>query len=160
VMAGAAAAQNAPDSSTETQPPARQQRRSRNLIDRWNQMSPAERERELAKLPPERAAAIRERIRKYNEMPHADKEALREGYDIFAQLPAEKQELVRQSLREFRRLPQDRQDEVHRAFMELRVLPEAQRTARLNSEEFHGKFTMMERQILTVVSENLAVPAN
>src|ERR1700728_3253791 len=52
---------------------------ARNPIDRWNQMSPEERERELAKLPPERARKIRERIRRYNQLPPREKQGPRGG---------------------------------------------------------------------------------
>ena len=69
IVLAAAAAAGAPRSASDEPgaqtgaPPAR------NPIDRWNRMSPEERERELAKLPPERARLIRERIRRYNQLP-------------------------------------------------------------------------------------------
>ena len=95
VLAFAAAAAVAGEPTVASGKPAGSQ--ARNPIDRWNQMSPEERERELAKLPPERARQIRERIRRYNQLPPREKQALREGYRKFSQLPPEKQEIVRQS---------------------------------------------------------------
>jgi hypothetical protein len=128
---------------------------ARNPIDRWNQMSPEERERELAKLPPERARQIRERIRRYNQLPPREKQALREGYRKFSQLPPEKQEIVRQSLRDFRQLPLERRPLVRGEIGRLRALPEAQRGARMNSEEFRSQFSPRERQIIVNITEYL-----
>src|SRR5450631_3317206 len=88
--------------------PHAQQSLAANAIDRWNQMSPEERERELAKLPPARAKLIRQRIRRYNQMHPDEQQALRERYQTFSQLPAEKQQTIRARLREFRQLPQER----------------------------------------------------
>jgi len=126
-------------------PPAQ---RARNAIDRWNQMSPEERERELAKLPPERAQQIRERIRRYNQLPPWEKQALRERYQKFAQLPPEKQEIVRRSVRAFRDLPVDRRRLVREEIGRLRALPEGQRNARLSSAEFRSQFSPPERQLI------------
>jgi hypothetical protein len=128
---------------------------ARTPIDRWNQMSPEERERELAKLPPERARQIRERIRRYNQLPPQVKRALREGYQKFAELPPDKQEIVRQRMREFRELPLERRPLVRREIGQLRALPEAQRVSRMNSEEFRGQFSPQEQEIIRDMTEYL-----
>jgi predicted Fe-S protein YdhL (DUF1289 family) len=133
------------------------QRPARNSIDRWNQMSPAERERQLARLPPEQARRIRERIRQYNQLPPREKQDLRERYQRFLQLPHAKQELIRSRIREFRQLSPERRQAVQRAFKQLRDLPEAQRRARLDSPEF-SDLSPQERQILADVTEYLAIP--
>ena len=150
VLAFAAAAREPTVASDKPAAP-----QARNPIDRWNQMSPEERERELAKLPPERARRIRERIRRYNQLPPREKQALREGYRKFAQLPPDKQEIVRQSLRDFRQLPLERRPLVRQEIGRLRALPEAQRGARLNSEEFRSQFSPRERQIILNITEYL-----
>jgi hypothetical protein len=124
-------------------------------IDRWNRMSPEERERELAKLPPERARLIRQRIRRYNQMNEQEKEGLRDRYEIFSQLPAEKQQIVRQRLGEFRQLPVARRPVVHGEVQHLRSLPDAQREARLNSDEFRSRFSPQEQQIIHDLTEYL-----
>jgi Protein of unknown function (DUF3106) len=124
-------------------------------IDRWNGMSPEERERELAKLPPSRARAIRQRIQRYNQMHPEEQQALRERYQTFSQLPPEKQQIVRARLREFRQLPQGRRQLVHREVVELRLLPEAQRQARINGAEFRGRFSPQEQQIIRDLSTYL-----
>ena len=119
-----------------------------NSIDRWNRMSPDERERELAKLPPARARLIRQRIRRYNQMSPAEQQALRERYQAFSQLPPQRKQVIRQRLREYRQLPQERHPPVHAEVVQLRQMPEAQRQARLNSDEFRSKFSPQEQQII------------
>jgi len=126
-----------------------------NSIDRWNRMSPEERERELAKLPPARARLIRQRIRRYNQMSPEQQQALRERYQEFSSLPPDKQQTVRGSLGEFRKLSTDRKVAVHRAVMEMRTLSEPQRQARMNSEEFRNSFSPVEQQIIRDLSTYL-----
>jgi hypothetical protein len=143
--AGPARSQQGPDRPTAGPPQA-------NPIDRWNRMSPEERERELAKLPPARARAIRQRIWRYNHMRPEEQQALRQRYQTFSQLPPDKQQVVRQRLREFHQLPPGRQPQVHREVVQLRSLPEGQRQARMNSDEFRGRFSPQERQIIRDLS--------
>jgi hypothetical protein len=123
-----------------------------NSIDRWNRMSPEERERELAKLPPARARLIRQRIRRYNQMNPDEQQALRERYQTFSQLPPAKQQIIRERLREFRLLPVARLPIVHGEVEQLRLLPEVQRQAFLNSEEFRTKYSPKEQQIIRDLS--------
>ena len=118
-------------------------------------MSPEDRERELAKLPPARARLIRQRIWRYNHMRPEEQQALRERYQTFSQLPPDKQQIVRDRLRDLHQLPQARQPLVHREVEQLRSLPEAQRQARMNSDEFRGRFSPQERQIIRDISAYL-----
>jgi hypothetical protein len=127
-----------------------------NAIDRWNRMSPEERERELAKLPPARARLIRQRIARYNQMRPEDRKALRDRYETFSHLPPDKQQIVRDRLREFHQLPHDRQPPVHREVEHLRSLPEAQRQARMNGDEFRAQFSPQEQQIIRDLTTYLA----
>jgi hypothetical protein len=126
-----------------------------NSIDRWNRMSPEERERELAKLPPARARLIRQRIRRYNQMNPDEQQALRERYQTFSQLPPGKQQVIRERLREFRLLPVARRPIVHGEVEQLRLLPEAERQAFLKSEDFRSKYSPQEQQIIRDLSTYL-----
>ena len=126
-----------------------------NSIDRWNRMSPEERERELAKLPPARARLIRQRIRRYNQMNPGEQQALRERYQTFSQLPPERQQVVRERLQEFRQLPVARRPIVHAEVEQIRLLTDAQRQARLNSDEFRGRYSPQEQQIIRDLSTYL-----
>jgi hypothetical protein len=126
-----------------------------NSIDRWNRMSPAERERQLAKLPPDRARMIRQRILRYNQMNPEEQQALRERYQTFSQLPPDKQEIIRERLREFRTLPRLRRPVVHGEVEQLRLMPEAQRQTRMNSDEFRNRYSPQEQQIIRDLSTYL-----
>jgi hypothetical protein len=155
VLAAAAAGVAAGQQTAVSDEPAAPQAQARNPIDRWNRMSPEERERELAKLPPERARQIRERIRRYNQLSPQVKQVLRERYQKFAQLPPDKQAIVRQSMQGFRQLPPERRPLVRREIAQIRALPEAQRGARMNSEDFRGQFSPQEQQIIRGITEFL-----
>jgi len=147
ILLGVAAAapsrcQQQPDRPTAQAQPAA------NAIDRWNRMSPEDRERELAKLPPARARLIRERIWRYNHMQPAEQQALRQRYQTFSQLSPDEQQTVRERLRELRQLPAARRPIVHREVQQLRLLPDAQRQARINGDEFRSRFSPQEQQII------------
>lgn len=146
--AGPARSQQEPERSAGQRPAA-------NPLDRWNRMTPEERERELAKLPPERAKLIRQRIWWYNQMHPEEKQVLGRRYQTFSQLPPEKRQIVRQRLSEFRQLPVARQPVVHREVEQVRLLPEGQRQARMNSAEFRSRFSPEERQIIRDLSTYL-----
>ncbi|MFN7992823.1 MAG: DUF3106 domain-containing protein [Bryobacteraceae bacterium] len=146
-----AVAAPAPDSAAT-------KRSARNPIERWNQMTPEERERELAKLPPARARIIRERIRRYNQLPEPEREALTERYRHFAELPADKQQVVRERLRQFRQLPAARRPLVHAEVVRLRGLSEADRRAQLNGADFRSRFSPDEQQIIRDITENFPTP--
>ena len=135
--------------------PARSQPPPANPIDRWNRMSPAERERELAMLPPARARLIRQRIWRYNHMRPEEQEALRQRYESFSQLPPDQRQIVRERLRELRQLPPARRQVVHREVEQLRLLPEDRRQARRNSDEFRSRFSPQEQQIIRDLSAYL-----
>jgi hypothetical protein len=139
-------------SQQEHDKPPAQQSLVENSIDRWNRMSPEERERELAKLPPERAKLIRQRIRRYNQMHPEEQQALRQRYETFSQLPPERQQIIRERLREFRQLPMTRKVLVHREVEQLRLLPEAQHSDRMNNDEFRSRFSPQEQQIIRDLS--------
>jgi len=135
--------------------PARSQPPPANPIDRWNRMSPAERERELAMLPPARARLIRQRIWRYNHMRPEEQQALRQRYQSFSQLPPDKQQTVRERLSELRQLPPARRQIVYREVEQLRLLPQARRQARSNSDQFRSRFSPQEQQIIRDLSTYL-----
>jgi hypothetical protein len=151
----AAASPDGAPSSPPERPAGRQAQAAPNSIERWNEMSPEERERELAKLPPDRARIIRQRIRYYNSLPADEKQALSKRYEVFSQLPAEKQEIVRQRLRDYHQLPAERRERVTNWVRRFRSMTEAQRRATLNSEEFRSRFSPTEQDIIRDISTML-----
>src|SRR5579862_9740874 len=149
----AAAAGATPPQQAQDKPAAEDTRP--NAIDRWNQMSPEERERELAKLPPARARVIRERIARYNQMPPDQKNEMRGRLEEFRELPPEKQEIVRQRRQELLKLPPERRRLVRSEFERIRLLPEPARRAEYKLPEFRSRFSPAEQQMIHDLSENL-----
>jgi hypothetical protein len=126
-------------------------------IDRWFRMTPEERERELAKLPPERARLIRQQLMRYSEMSSEEKTEFRERYQLLMRLPPALRQLVRQRLEEFRELSPARRTAVHDQVLALRALPVEQRAARLDSDEMQSRFSAQERQIIRDLAEYLDI---
>jgi predicted Fe-S protein YdhL (DUF1289 family) len=125
-------------------------------LDRWNSMSPEQRERALEKLPPDRQRQIRQRLERFNSLPKEEQDRLRRRYERFSSLPPDKQQLVRKQIRNWSQLPDDRRPVVSREFEQLRRMTPEERQARLASDEFRGRYSPKEQQILTDLSDNLA----
>jgi hypothetical protein len=132
--------------------PPRPPRSNQNVVDRLSRMPEAQRERVLAKLPPDRKARIEKRLERYNRLSQAEKDRLRAQAELFHSLPPEKQEAVRTNFRSFRNLPDDRRGPVREELRQLRGMSEEERKARMDTEEFRSKYSADERHIL----ENLS----
>ncbi|MFB3825504.1 MAG: DUF3106 domain-containing protein [Bryobacteraceae bacterium] len=122
-------------------------------LDRWNQMSPAQRDRALAKLPPDRQKSMIQRLDEFNRLPEAEKNRLRQRYARFSQMPQEKQELLRRQMRSFNQVPPDRRRVLAREIQNLRRLSDDDRRARVASEDFRGRYSAEEQQMLQDLSE-------
>lgn len=127
-------------------------------LDRWNQMSPEERQRELKKLPPERQKQIQERVDEFNHLPQEEQQRLRERYARFSQLSPERQDIVRRQIRRFNELDAERRRIVGQELTHLRGVPEADRRARINSEDFRTRFSLSEQQLIEDLSQILPTP--
>jgi hypothetical protein len=128
------------------------------VIDRWLQLTPQQRERALAKLPPDRQRPIRERLDRWNKLTPQEKERLRMRYDQFSHLPPDRQALVRRQIQNFAKMPNDRRPFVSKELDSLRRLPDSDLRARVNSEEFRSRFSPREQEILRDLAENMAAP--
>jgi hypothetical protein len=117
-------------------------------IERWMRLSPEQRERALDKLAPERRQRIEERIRQYEQLSPQERQALRERYDRFRQLPPQKQNQARALFRRFSALPADRRQALQHELRQLRSMPEADRRARVASEDFRNRFSPSDQQML------------
>jgi hypothetical protein len=126
-------------------------------FERFSRMSPEQRERMLDRLPPDRRAAVKERIQRFNDLPPDAKKRLGAQFDHFRQLPPEQQDVVRKTFREFKELPRERRAEIRRELHKLRRISSPERQARLASEEFRRKFNSGEQNILETLSHLLGV---
>jgi predicted Fe-S protein YdhL (DUF1289 family) len=127
-------------------------------LDRWNSMSPEQRERALQKLPPERQQQIRRRLERFNSLPKEEQDRLRSRYERFSSLPPDRQQTVRRQIRNWSQLPDERRPVVSREFDQLRRLTPEERQARIQSDEFRARFSPHEQRILSDLSDNLALP--
>jgi len=99
-------------------------------LDRFTNMSPKEREKELSKLPPQRRAVFEQRLEQYQR------------------LTPEQRANVRQRVEEMESLPKDRQNAVKQEIQRLSALPPAQRRKELDSEAFNQKFSPDEQALV------------
>ena len=134
-------------------PPAA--RKQGSPLERLNNMTPEERQRALAKLPPERRQRLEKALERYNRMDPAQRQALEKRYETFRNLPPERQEEARKVFRQFQNLPAERKPELQREFVILRGMNSKERDRRLNSAEIQRNFQPHERKILDQFSDLL-----
>lgn len=151
-----------PSARLPKQPPAHPQPSAKDKtspaqapIEEFARMSPEERQKALANLPPERAEKLRKQLNDYNNMTPQQQAAAREQLNAFRNLPPEHQEKLRKAFSKFSGEPADRQQEMRQELNQLRGLPEAERKARLNSAEFKDRFNNNERKIVHEMSDLL-----
>ena len=124
--------------------PAGAGKNKRTIIDRWNRMSPEEQQKFLAKFPPDKRKQVEAQLNRFKNLPPEE----RSRPQTFSQLPPEKQNQARRAWAQFGKLPKDRQPLLRDEFENLRTMPEAERNARINSDEFRNKYNANEQGIL------------
>jgi Protein of unknown function (DUF3106) len=144
-----AAAQNHPREERPAKPqPLRTPRPRPTILDRLEQMSPEERRRALAQLPPARRKLIEQRLNRYESLSPAQREQLRRQYDRFRQLSPEKQEAARQLFRKFNNLPVERRRTLRQEARRLNWMNESERQARVNSPDFRTRYSPEEQRMV------------
>src|SRR5260370_36095295 len=103
-----------------------QAKNRRTIVDRWNRMSPEERQKLLAKLPPDRRQKIEEQLNQYKNLTPEQRKDMRTRLQMFNQLPPEKQTQARRVWGQYGRRPQDRPPLLRNEFANLRSMPETQ----------------------------------
>jgi hypothetical protein len=124
-------------------PPA-PKRASDEQVEKLAQMSPAQREKALANLPPERRARIEAGIERWNK---ASPE-LKARAEMLKTLPPEQRQKIRQLSQRIQALPPSRKMAVTQELQRLRNMPEDQRQKRLNSPAIQKNFSPAEQEIL------------
>jgi len=127
-----------------------------NVVDRWNAMNPRQRERLLAKMPPERQKQLLDKVEKFNALPKQEQQMARERYDRLRKLPQEEQQVVLRDIRRFNNLPPGRQQAMNQEFLKLRQMSESERAEYLASSEFKDKFYPNEQQMIGNLSKVIA----
>jgi hypothetical protein len=99
-------------------------------LERFQRMAPADREKELAKLPPERRAQFEQRLQRFDKMPPAQREKALKRLEAFGNLTPERRTAVRQEIEH------------------LQSLPPEQRKAALSGDEIKKNFSPEEQKLL------------
>jgi Protein of unknown function (DUF3106) len=126
------------------------------IIERWSRMTPQQRDRALAKLPPERRRKIEEQLDRYQSLSPEQRDQLRFRAELFNRLPPERQDIARRLFRQFNQLPADRQALLRDEFNSLRAMPEADRRARVQSDDFSSRYNNREQMFLRQFSRLLS----
>lgn len=138
--------------------PRRKQLANRNFIERWSRLTPAEKDRALSKLPPERRREFQRKLDDYERLSPQERNALRQRFERFSAMTPEQQDRMRSLYRELRALPPERRQAVNRALRRLRDMPEADRGPLLRSETFRNRFSAEERRIINDAANLLEDP--
>jgi hypothetical protein len=123
-----------------------------NQFERLIAMPPEKRELVLEKLPPAQQQRLRQRLDQFDHLPPQQKAWRLELANRYFALPPEKQAVFAQQVQAFNRLDRDRHRAVQQELRTLWQLPEAERQARLNSEESKARFSPAELQMLSDLS--------
>jgi Protein of unknown function (DUF3106) len=100
------------------------------------------------KLPPDRQAALRERLKKFNGLTPEQRQLALKRMNFWASLtPSQRQEL-RDANQKLQGLPQDRRVAVHRALRHLRKMDPQRRQQVMDSDRFKTLFSEQEQGIL------------
>jgi hypothetical protein len=97
-------------------------------LERFQKMSPADREKELAKLPPQRRQQLEQRLERFEKLSPEQRQKLLQRLQTLHDLPPERANALRQELQK------------------LNSLPPADRKGRLNSDS--EKFSPEELKLL------------
>jgi hypothetical protein len=113
-------------------------------LEQFYKMPPAERERELAKLPADKREKIQQQLERYDRLTPEQKQQV----DRFNQLPPDVQNAFRKAYQRLQKQAPGRQDVMREELNRLRAMTPAERASRLKSSEFASQFNKNERQIL------------
>jgi phage-related protein len=125
------------------------------LLQRLAAMTPEEREKALANLPPERRENMIRRLENFRSMPPEARERATTELERLSSLPPQRQNQVRRALRQLQALPDDRKAIVGAELERLSAMPEEERRVRMNTEEFRNRYSPAEQQMLGNLSEVL-----
>jgi hypothetical protein len=109
-------------------------------LERFLGMPPEDREKALAKLPPQQRTRMEQQIQHFENLP-----------------PAQRENQLRR-LEAFQNLPQARRPVVRQEIEDLRALPRAVRIDRLGGEEFKQSFSPEEQKYIREAFPGIAPP--
>ena len=124
-------------------------------VQRLAGMSPKDREKALAGLPPDRRQAVEKRLQNFQQMSPAERQRATFEVERLQKLPQQKQNQVRRAIHQFTDLPEERQAVITAELDRLTAMPEEERRSRMNSEEFRNRYSPAEQQMMSNIAEVL-----
>jgi formate dehydrogenase maturation protein FdhE len=119
------------------------------VVERFSQLSPTERQEALSKLPPARREMMERRLERWNQTPVEQRRRLAGSYAQFQEMSPEKQHEVRRLFRRFgETFPPEKRPEAQAAIRRLRKADPEERKTLLNSRRFVRDFSDDERKLL------------
>lgn len=105
------------------------------------------------KLPPQRQAALRERLKKFNSLPPEKREWMAQNLEFLAKLTPQQRQELRDANQQLKGLPPERQVAVHTALRHLRQMPPAERQQVIQSDRFRSTFSDQEQKLISQLAE-------
>jgi len=120
-------------------------------VQRLASLTPEERKKALQKLPVERRKILEERLRQYDKLTAAQK-------DKIHGLSPQQQAHLRRLYARFNNFPPERQGVLRAETQRMQGMPDAERRARMNSDEFRNRYNQREQALLSELAK--ASPSN
>jgi hypothetical protein len=141
----------------QQQQPARQpdNHPGEQLFDRLMRMTPEDRERALSQLPKKRREQLQQRIQNFQELPSAVQTRRLDRLERLNSLPPQRQNEVRQSIKDLQELPDGQKKKINQEMNRMSRMTDNDRAARMNSDDFHGRYSLDEQRMIGNLAEIL-----
>ena len=123
------------------------------VLEKLRTMSPADRSKVLANMPPERRQRLEARLENYDRMPERQKK----NVERFQQLPVAQQQQVRKVYQRFNQLPVERRATLRREVNKITPMDQEARKTYLGSEKFRAKYNDEEQQMIHQLADSFPV---
>ncbi len=127
-------------------------------VDKLSRLSPEERQKALAQLPPQRRQSIEKRLQDFDKMSPAQQARVRERLDKLNALTPERRAEVRRSVQTVAALPQERKQQLNREVRKLAAMEPAARERYTASQGFRDKYSESDRHVLADLVEVAPTP--
>ncbi|MCZ2156428.1 MAG: DUF3106 domain-containing protein [Bryobacterales bacterium] len=136
----------------------RQRIRQLRIIDRLAAMNPAERERLLSTLPPQRRRIVEENLKRFEAMPPEQRAALMRRLESFDEMAPGQQAQFRELLRKVAQMPEERRRLVREEFRRIQRMTDAERLDYVSSNTFRKSLSDTERDLVLDLVETAPEP--
>ncbi len=118
--------------------------RGKHPVEEFKQMSSAERENAIAKLPPDRQQKVRDALQRWDKLSPEERDRQR----AFNSLPPERKDAVRHAYQQFQKFTPERQVAIRDELQQMHDMTDSERHQRMNAPDFKQKFNKSERETI------------